>query len=255
MKWSRNHREGFFGESGMATIRLLLGICLLLAVTAIVPFATFSYDGNGQSSLAHDGSRESTADCDAISAFAVGENESGASGCVGFRATFGDSLAAKGTDFMAGRLGGELYDAGKLAQFEGYLGRRRVTLRVGDEFLPAGKAGGFNAAERTLSLRSNPTQYEVWHEMSHFRQFQKLDPEAYMSQTRQMKEQFVSTCWRTRLVAGTISISISNSTPLNIFLVQELEASDECPCHQIYRRVVYRHAGYAWTLAEVYRFG
>jgi hypothetical protein len=96
MKWSSNHREGFFGESGMATIRLLLGICLLLAVTAIVPFATFSYDGNGQSSLAYDGSRESTADCDAISAFAVGENESGASGCVGFRATFGDSLAAKG---------------------------------------------------------------------------------------------------------------------------------------------------------------
>ncbi|MCX6901908.1 MAG: hypothetical protein NTW03_00190, partial [Verrucomicrobia bacterium] len=105
---------------------------------------------------------------------------------------FAEFLAAKGVDFMAaGRLGGGLYDAGKLGQLEGYLGRRGVTLQVGDEFLPAGKVGGFNAAEGTLSLRSNPTQYEVWHELSHFRQFQQLGPEAYMSQSLVQKEQFV----------------------------------------------------------------
>ena len=101
------------------------------------------------------------------------------------------SNAAKGTDFMTGRLGGELYDASKLAQPENYLSKRGVTLRVGDEFLPAGKAGGFNAAEETLSLRNNPTQYEVWHELSHYRQFKQLGPGAYMNQTRTLKEQFV----------------------------------------------------------------
>jgi hypothetical protein len=101
------------------------------------------------------------------------------------------SFAAKGADFLPGRLGGELYDAGKLAQLEGYLGRRGITLNVGDEFLPAGRAGGFNAGERTLSLRSNPTQYEVWHELSHFRQFQRLGPESYGNLSRVQKEQFV----------------------------------------------------------------
>jgi hypothetical protein len=39
-----------------------------------------------------------------------------------------------------------------------------VRLRVGDEFLPPGKGGGFNYNTGELILKSNPTQYQVWHE-------------------------------------------------------------------------------------------
>jgi hypothetical protein len=59
-------------------------------------------------------------------------------------------LAAEGADYMAARFGGELDHAGKLAQLEGYLGRRGITLQVGDEFLPAGKVGGFNAVNGSV---------------------------------------------------------------------------------------------------------
>ena len=38
---------------------------------------------------------------------------------------------------------------------------------------------------------ANPTQYEVWHELSHFRQFQGIGPEAYGNLSRVQKEQFV----------------------------------------------------------------
>src|SRR2546423_1969445 len=92
---------------------------------------------------------------------------------------------------MVGRLEGDLYDASRLSQLGNYLGRRGITLRVGNEFLPANKTGGFNAMQRTLSLRNNPTQYEVWHELSHFRQFQKLGPDVYNNLSRVQKEQFV----------------------------------------------------------------
>ena len=104
----------------------------------------------------------------------------------------GLARAAKGTtDFIEGRLGGALYDPVKLGRLEGYLGRRGITLQVGDEFLPLGKAGGFDAVNRRLALRSNPTKYEVWHELSHYNQFKKLGPDAYSAQTRVMKEQYV----------------------------------------------------------------
>lgn len=69
--------------------------------------------------------------------------------------------------------------------------RRGITLKVGDEFLPPGKLGGFSAESGEFILRSNPAQYEVWHEMSHFRQYQQLGQDAYMAQTRVQKEQFV----------------------------------------------------------------
>ena len=92
-------------------------------------------------------------------------------------------------DFVGdtGRLGGQLYDPKKLAQLEGYLGRRGVTLKVGDEFVPAGKAGGFAASpdgSATLFLRSNPTQYEVWHELGHFRHWRQLGAGDYLGLQR-----------------------------------------------------------------------
>lgn len=59
------------------------------------------------------------------------------------------------------RLNGTLYDPKKLKQLENYLSKRGIILKIGDEFLPPGKAGGFDAVSGTLYLRSNPTQYEV----------------------------------------------------------------------------------------------
>jgi RHS repeat-associated protein len=99
--------------------------------------------------------------------------------------------AAESMDLMAGRLGGQVYDPAKLCQLEGYLARRNITLQVGDEFLPSGYAGGFDAVTGRLALRSNPTEYEVWHEVSHYRQYQQLGFDAYTAQSRVQKEQFV----------------------------------------------------------------
>lgn len=167
----------------------LLGV--LVAANVVAPTTAWGYDAQLRPSTAYDGASLSAFGYDSASVLAIGEKQNGVTGNRVLFAGFARFVAAKGTDFMAGRLGGELYDAGKLAQLEGYLGRRGVTLQVGDEFLPVGKAGGFNAAEGTLSLRSNPTQYEVWHELSHFRQFQKIGPEAYGNLSRVQKEQFV----------------------------------------------------------------
>jgi hypothetical protein len=92
----------------------------------------------------------------------------------------------RGMDFVesTGRLGGELYDAGKLAKLERYLDRRGIKLKVGDEFVPDGKAGGFAQDGSSLVFRSNPTNFEVWHELGHLRQFQKIGKDAYMKLPR-----------------------------------------------------------------------
>ena len=86
------------------------------------------------------------------------------------------------------RLNGTLYDSKKLKQLERYLNKRGIQLRVGDEFLPPNKAGGFDAVSGILYLRSNPTQYEVWHEVSHYIQYQRLGKEAYLKLPRTMGE-------------------------------------------------------------------
>jgi hypothetical protein len=67
---------------------------------------------------------------------------------------------------------------------EKYLAKRNVTLRVGDKFLPEGAGGSFDAIHRTLTVGSNPTEYEVWHELSHFIQYRKLKPMKYLGQIR-----------------------------------------------------------------------
>jgi Metallopeptidase toxin 4 len=78
-----------------------------------------------------------------------------------------------------------------------YLEKRGVTLKVGDEFLAADKAGGFVARGDTaeIILKSDPTKYEVWHELGHFIQWKGIGPEAYRSLPRSLSynapEQFV----------------------------------------------------------------
>ncbi|MEK4245261.1 zincin-like metallopeptidase toxin domain-containing protein [Psychrobacillus sp. FSL K6-2684] len=78
-----------------------------------------------------------------------------------------------------GRLGGKYYSEKDLKLLGNYLGKRGVTLKVGDEFLPPGKGGGFNYNTGELVLKSNPTQYEVWHELSHYIQYKQIGKEAY----------------------------------------------------------------------------
>lgn len=93
------------------------------------------------------------------------------------------SQAASTLDAMEeaqlGRLGGELYSPEKLKQLEGYLARRGIELKVGDEFVPPRKAGGFDGVHGQLILRSNPTRYEVSHELGHYVDFKKKGAELY----------------------------------------------------------------------------
>lgn len=42
-----------------------------------------------------------------------------------------------------------------------------------------------------MIFRDNPTNYEVWHELTHYQQFKALGEQQYSAQTRLMKEQYV----------------------------------------------------------------
>ncbi len=98
-----------------------------------------------------------------------------------------------------GSLGGQLYPAAKLEQLGSYLAKRGVALKVGDEFLPPDARGVFavyNSGGAELVLGSNPTAYEVWHELSHYIQYRRIGEEAYtaLSRSRELgnvPEQFV----------------------------------------------------------------
>ncbi|MGF7046921.1 hypothetical protein J2T13_001423 [Paenibacillus sp. DS2015] len=89
-------------------------------------------------------------------------------------------------DFIdeTGRLGGKLYSEKDLNLLGSYLEKRGITMKVGDEFVPFGKGGGFNYNTATLVLRNNPTQYEVWHELSHIIQYRSIGKEAYSTLPR-----------------------------------------------------------------------
>ena len=90
-------------------------------------------------------------------------------------------------DNVGGALGGTAYSSEKLKSLGEYLGRRGVSLKVGDQFLPPGTSGGFVAkADGTaeLILPSNPTQYQVWHELGHYVQWKDLGSDAYRALPR-----------------------------------------------------------------------
>jgi hypothetical protein len=91
-----------------------------------------------------------------------------------------------------GRLGGNLYSSTKLDSLGKYLNRRGIRLRLdGDEVLPPNVAAGFDGVKKEIIFRRNATEFEVWHELSHFRHYKTIGPEAYNSLTRVQKEQFV----------------------------------------------------------------
>ena len=96
----------------------------------------------------------------------------------------------------ATRVAGVLYGEQRLAKLSRYLEKRGVILKVGDEFLDADKVGGlaYGRCPAELLLRSNPTKYEVWHELGHYIQRQRIGPEAYANLPRypqNVPEQFV----------------------------------------------------------------
>ena len=100
------------------------------------------------------------------------------------------SAASGANDFIdsgpTGRLGGQLYPVDKLQQLASYLARRGVALKVGDEhMLSSTMRGGFAKDGSELVLGSNPTYYEVWHELSHYLHFKSVgSKEAYMALPR-----------------------------------------------------------------------
>ncbi len=103
----------------------------------------------------------------------------------------GTLLGGEGMTMGATRLGGELFPASRLPVLERHLARRGVTLQVGDELLPFGKAAGFDAKAGRMVFMNNPTRYEVQHELLHWIQSRKLGVEAYSKLTPLDKEQFV----------------------------------------------------------------
>ena len=57
--------------------------------------------------------------------------------------------------------------------------------------MPPNVAAGFDGVKKEIVFRRNATEFEVWHELSHLRQYQRIGPEAYSNLTRIQKEQFV----------------------------------------------------------------
>lgn len=92
-------------------------------------------------------------------------------------------VAPRSVDNLIGRRGGQLYGRERLDQLQAYLGRRGVDLKIGR----ANSFQVFEGAKRpVLTLRRNPTEYEVWHELSHYLHYRKVGASAYQSLTRRV---------------------------------------------------------------------
>jgi hypothetical protein len=97
-----------------------------------------------------------------------------------------------------GWLGGKLYGEQRLKALASYLDRRGVHVVIGDEYLPRGKAAGFQIlpdGQPQFTLGTNPTEYQVWHELSHYLHYRQIGLEAYRALPRSRAwhaaEQFV----------------------------------------------------------------
>ncbi|WP_437952511.1 zincin-like metallopeptidase toxin domain-containing protein [Sorangium sp. So ce296] len=109
-----------------------------------------------------------------------------ASGLVGRIATrrgSGSARAVADAISETGLFGGKLYGERRLEALRRYLNKRGVNLLVGDELLPSRMPGAFRVAPTgrpQLLLRSNPTEYTVWHELSHYLHFRRIGRDAYL---------------------------------------------------------------------------
>ncbi len=101
-----------------------------------------------------------------------------------------DLMAAEsggGLDLVqgTGRLGGKLYGPDRMNQLANYLEKRNIKLILDDPMLDSRRMNGaFNRVKGELLLRSDATEYEVWHELSHYIQYRQIGPEAYSQLTR-----------------------------------------------------------------------
>jgi len=152
-------------------------------------------------------------------------------------------------DFLAqtGRLGGILYGERRLAKLKNYLDRQGVDLLVGDEYLLPGQAGGFQIytdpdRRPTLRLRSNPTRYEVWHELSHYIHYKRIEREAFINLPRSRAwnaaEQFVYDMLKIMSTVGGIN-SMKQNEWMRMSILFEVGGFDD-------GRASYRHSGYVY---------
>jgi len=86
-------------------------------------------------------------------------------------------------DSITGKLGGDIISRDYYVKLASYLERRGVDLR-------RGKTSGFKVFEGdkrpVLVLRKNATQYEAWHEISHYLDYKKLGKADYMNLPRRV---------------------------------------------------------------------
>lgn len=93
-------------------------------------------------------------------------------------------------DLMIGRKGGKVASRDYLRKLDAHLARRGVDFKVGGKGVFRVPVSG----RPLLRVPRNPTMYEVWHELMHFRQYQHMGRGAYMAQARgpgNAPEQFV----------------------------------------------------------------
>jgi hypothetical protein len=80
-------------------------------------------------------------------------------------------------------MGGQVVDAARLDRLEGILARSKTTLvRNADSYLDGrGVAAEFKSSETgaRLFVRSDVTQYELYHELKHFGDYNRLGFEGY----------------------------------------------------------------------------
>ena len=87
------------------------------------------------------------------------------------------------SDLLRTRLNGVLYGSERLTHLQRFLDMRKIDLVLDSSDL--GLARGEFRVPRSLNerpqllLRSNATEYEVWHELSHYTHYRRIGPEAY----------------------------------------------------------------------------
>jgi len=86
-------------------------------------------------------------------------------------------------DNITGKLGGDVISRDYYAKLGSYLEKRGVDLR-------RGKTSGFKVFEGdkrpALVLRKNATQYEAWHEISHYLDYKKIGKADYLNLPRRV---------------------------------------------------------------------
>jgi hypothetical protein len=87
-------------------------------------------------------------------------------------------------DSIKGKLNGEVYGQKRLNTLKKYLNRRDAELTIDDPKLPSRMRGAYNGRDNKVYLRADATEYEVWHELSHYLHRKKIGKKEYMKLER-----------------------------------------------------------------------